>query len=222
MPAGLRLTPELIVRAYSIGIFPMADARDDPTVYWVAPERRGILPLDRFHVPRRLRRTVRRGTFEVRRDTAFAEVIGQCAAPRPGHPETWINPEIKRVFCDLHRAGLAHCVETWREGRLVGGIYGLALGSAFFGESMFSRETDASKVALVHLAAILRLGGFTLFDAQFLTDHLRQFGAIEIPAAAYMERLNEALRQRALFYREPVGAEVALSALLTQSSTQTS
>lgn len=222
MPAGLRLTPELIVRAYSIGIFPMADARDDPTVYWVAPERRGILPLDRFHVPRRLRRTVRRGTFEVRRDTAFAEVIEQCAAPRPGHPETWINPDITRVFCDLHRAGLAHCVETWREGRLVGGIYGLALGGAFFGESMFSRETDASKVALVHLAASLRVGGFTLFDAQFLTDHLRQFGAIEVPAAAYMERLNEALRLRASFYRDPVGAEAELSALLTQSSTQTS
>lgn len=200
----------------------MADARSDPTVYWVAPAMRGLLPLERFHIPRRLRRTIRQDAFEVRRNTAFARVVECCAAPRPGHPETWINAEIARVFGELHQAGLAHCVETWRQGRLVGGIYGLALGSAFFGESMFSRETDASKVALVHLAASLRLGGFTLFDAQFLTNHLRQFGAIEIPAADYTQRLNEALRQRGSFYCDPVGSDEVLSVLLTQSSTQTS
>ncbi len=174
-------------------------------------------------MPRRLRRTVRREIVRGALRQRFAERDRACAAPRPGHPETWINADIARVFCELHRAGSSPTASRpGATGQLVGGLYGLALGGAFFGESMFSRETDASKVALVHLVARLRLGGFVLFDTQFLTDHLRQFGAIEIPAAAYTERLNEALRQRAAFYRDPVGAEEVLSVLLTQSSTQTS
>ncbi|HYN39106.1 MAG TPA: leucyl/phenylalanyl-tRNA--protein transferase, partial [Rhodospirillales bacterium] len=167
----------MVIRAYSIGIFPMASRRSDPTVHWVAPTMRGVLPLTSFHVPRRLRRTVVENRFEVRCDTAFAAVIDACAMPREGHPETWINVEIARVFAELHAQGHAHSVETWQDGRLIGGLYGLALGGAFFGESMFSQQTDASKVALVHLVARLRLGGFVLLDIQFVTQHLRQFGA---------------------------------------------
>ena len=158
------------MRAYSIGIFPMASRRSDPSVHWVAPTMRGILPLATFHMPRRLRRTLAEGSFEVRCDTAFAAVIDACAEPRDGHPETWINAQIARVFCELHVRGHAHSVEAWRDGQLVGGLYGLALGGAFFGESMFSRQTDASKIALVHLVARLRLGGFVLLDIQFVTD----------------------------------------------------
>jgi len=213
-----------VLRAYSIGIFPMASRRSDPDVHWVAPTMRGILPLDHFHVPRRLRRELRRATFEVRIDTAFADVVQACAAPRPGHPESWINADISAVFCELHALGLAHSIECWQDGTLKGGLYGLALGSAFFGESMFSRATNASKVALVHLAALLRLGGFVLLDAQFITEHLRQFGAIEIPAAAYLQRLDRALGIPARFY-SGVADEVlsgAIASLLAQSSTQTS
>lgn len=210
----------------------MASHRDDPVVHWVAPAQRGILPLDGFRVPRRLKRTIRHGAFEVRINTAFADVIAACAEPRPGHPETWINANIARVFGELHALGYAHSVETWRLGRLVGGLYGLALGGAFFGESMFSHATDASKVALVHLVALLALGGFVLLDVQFVTQHLRQFGAVEIPAAAYLQALEEALPVPARFYGDPDPAALsaALSALLsapppplpTQSSTQMS
>lgn len=219
-----RLTPSLILRAYALGIFPMAGDRFDPVVHWVTPSVRGILPLDRFYVPRRLRRTVRNQRFEVRCDSAFEAVIRACASPAVGRGDTWINEEIVRSYTALHRLGRAHCVETWREGRLVGGLYGVVLGSAFFGESMFSRETDASKVALVHLVARLRLGGFTLLDIQFVTDHLRRFGAIEIPAAAYLARLDQALLRPARFYSElpPDEAGAAVSALLSQSSTQIS
>lgn len=214
----------MVIRAYSIGIFPMASRRSDPSVHWVAPTMRGILPLPSFHVPRRLRRTLRAEPFEIRCDTHFERVVRACAAPRDEHPETWINAEICRAFCRLHQLGCAHSVEAWRDGRLVGGLYGLALGAAFFGESMFSLDTNASKIALVHLVARLRLGGFSLLDVQFVTDHLRQFGAIEIPAAAYLRRLDEALRQQAQFYGDPPGDELdsALGKLLTQSSTQTS
>jgi leucyl/phenylalanyl-tRNA--protein transferase len=214
----------MVLRAYSIGIFPMANRRSDQGVHWVAPTLRGILPLSDFHVPRRLNRTVRAGTYDVRCDTAFAQVIDACAAPRPGHPETWINRDIIRVFCTLHALGHAHSIETWQDGRLVGGLYGLAMGGAFFGESMFSHATDASKVALVHLVARLRASGFVLLDVQFVTEHLRQFGAVEIPAARYLQLLDEALAVRARFYRDPppdvLGA--ASGTALTQSSTQRS
>lgn len=202
----------------------MASHRHDPTVHWVAPAMRGILPLDDFHVPRRLRRTLRSGEFEVRINTAFASVIEACAEPRPGHPETWINDNIAQVFGELHRIGLAHSVETWRSGELVGGLYGLALGGAFFGESMFSFATDASKVALVHLVALLFQGGFRLLDVQFVTDHLKRFGAKEVPAGHYLYLLEEALPVSASFV-VPSGSAAwgeALSAVLMQSSTQTS
>lgn len=212
------------MRAYAIGIFPMASRRSDPSVHWVAPTMRGVLPLATFHTPRRLRRRLDDGSFDVRCDTAFAAVIAACAEPRGGHPETWINAQIARVFCELHDRGHAHSVETWRDGELVGGLYGLALGGAFFGESMFSRQTDASKIALVHLVARLRLGGFALLDIQFVTPHLQQFGAIELPAASYLQQLDQALRRTARFYGDPPAEELAgaLGAPATQSSTHRS
>ena len=214
----------MVIRAYSIGIFPMASRRTDPCVHWVAPPMRGVLPLAAFHIPRRLRRTLRANQFDIQCDRHFDQVVLACAAPRAAHPETWINPEICRVFCELHRLGHAHSVEAWRDGRLAGGLYGLALGGAFFGESMFSTEPDASKIALIHLVARLMIGGFALLDIQFVTEHLRQFGAIEIPATVYLQRLDDALRLRASFYGDPPGATLglALGKLLTQSTTQRS
>lgn len=202
----------------------MASHRDDATVHWVAPAMRGVLPLAAFHTPRRLRRVIRDGRFQVRVDTAFARVIESCAAPRPEHPETWINANIAQVFCDLHELGYAHSVETWDDDHLVGGLYGLALGGAFFGESMFSQERDASKVALVYLVALLALGGFVLLDIQFVTEHLRQFGAIEVPAAHYLQDLEEALPVRAQFLSAPdvESLAAAVSSVMMQSSTQTS
>lgn len=202
----------------------MASHREDNTVHWVAPALRGVLPLAAFHTPRRLQRLVRGGRYTVRVDTSFPEVVEACAAPRPEHPETWINANIAGAFCDLHQLGFAHSIETWDEDRLVGGLYGLALGGAFFGESMFSLQRDASKVALVHLVALLALGGFVLLDIQFVTEHLRQFGAIEIPAAHYLQVLEEALSVPAHFVSEPDPASLlaALASVMTQSSTQTS
>jgi len=193
------LTLDRLVGAYAHGIFPMAREREDSRLYWVDPEQRGILPLDSFHLPRRLARTLRQTSIEIRCDTAFEAVIQTCGAAAPDRPESWINAEIITLFGALHRLGLAHSVESWHEGELVGGLYGLALGGAFFGESMFSRATDASKLALVHLVARLRRGGFTLLDTQFITEHLRQFGAIEIPRAAYHHRLAAALAHSAHF-----------------------
>jgi leucyl/phenylalanyl-tRNA--protein transferase len=202
----------------------MAQTRSDPAIHWVAPTMRGILPLETFHVPRRLRRAMRQSGWEIRIDTAFETVIDACGAPRPGQPETWINDEIARVFCRLHRLGYAHSVEAWFDGELAGGLYGLALGGAFFGESMFSRRAEASKIALVHLVALLRMGGFALLDVQFVTDHLRQFGTIEIPAADYLRRLEMALSVPAVFYSAPdrESWSAALSSVLAQSSNQTS
>ena len=206
------LTSNVLVRAYAMGVFPMARNRDDSQLYWIDPEQRGILPLEGFHIPKRLRRTLRHGGFDIRCDTAFEAVMRACGEPTPDRPESWINEEIVRLFVDLSRVGLAHSVETWRDGRLVGGLYGLGLGSAFFGESMFSRETDASKVALVHLVARLKRGGFTLLDTQFVTEHLRQFGAVEIPRAEYLERLSAAIEHHAIFDRGPdLGWETALA-----------
>lgn len=188
------LTPELVIRAYSVGAFPMADSRGSGVVHWYRPDPRAVLPLDeRFHVPRSLGKRVRSGRFDVTRDRAFGEVIRGCAAPRPGHPETWINGEIVRVYEELHGLGVAHSVEAWRDGELAGGLYGVALGGAFFGESMFSRQTDASKVCLVHLVEHLRARGYVLLDVQFVNPHLARFGVEEIPAAAYDRRLRAAL-----------------------------
>jgi leucyl/phenylalanyl-tRNA--protein transferase len=194
-----QLTPDILVRAYAAGIFPMAESADDPELFWVDPRRRGILPLDAFHVSRRLRRVVRRRIFEIRCDSAFEAVIRACAAASETRPSTWINDEIVRLYAALFARGAAHTVECWHDGKLAGGLYGVSLGAVFFGESMFSRENDASKVALVHLVARLRLGGFRLLDTQFLTPHLARFGGIEISRTRYHRLLAEALTYRAVF-----------------------
>jgi len=194
-----QVTPALLLRAYAEGLFPMAERREDPALFWISPDQRGILPLDKFHIPRRLARTVRADRFTVTTDRAFAEVLIACAEPAPGREQTWINDEILRLYAGLAASGHAHSLECWREGKLVGGLYGVALGGAFFGESMFSRERDASKVALVHLVARLKTGGFTLLDTQFITSHLAGFGAVEIPRAEYLEKLRDALRHEAVW-----------------------
>jgi leucyl/phenylalanyl-tRNA--protein transferase len=195
-----RHTPEMLLQAYRAGIFPMAERRDDVSLFWVSPDARGILPLDKFHLPKRLARTIRSDHFAVKADTAFAEVMQLCAAPAPGREESWINAEILSLYTALHRMGHAHSIECWRDGRLVGGLYGVKIGAAFFGESMFSRERDASKVALAHLVARLKNGGFRLLDTQFITSHLAQFGAIEISRNAYLALLAAALERDADFY----------------------
>ncbi len=193
------LTADQILRAYALGVFPMARQHDDPKLYWVDPEKRGILPLADFHLPRSLKKVFKREIFDLRVDTAFEQVLELCAESTARRPETWINAEIVRLFTDLHHAGLAHSVESWQDGQLVGGLYGLSLGSAFFGESMFSRATDASKVALAYLVALMKKGGYTLLDTQFVTDHLAQFGAIEIPRRDYLRLLAQALDRPASF-----------------------
>ena len=193
--APVRLSAAHLLQAYAMGVFPMAEGRDDPAIHWVDPRRRGIFPLDGFHVSRSLARRIRRGGYEVRIDTAFAEVVDACA----DRAETWINPTIRALYLDLHAMGQAHSLEIWSEDRLIGGVYGVVLGAAFFGESMFSRETDASKLALAHLVAHLRAGGFTLFDTQFLTPHLASLGAVEISRADYHLRLAKALSAKGQF-----------------------
>ncbi|MEI9986778.1 MAG: leucyl/phenylalanyl-tRNA--protein transferase [Aliidongia sp.] len=212
------LTADLLLRAYAAGIFPMADSAEDPEIFWVDPEWRGIIPLREFHVPQRLRRTVRAQLFEIRCNTEFEAVIRGCAAPAADRPRTWINDEIVRLYSGLFQRGCAHSVEAWYEGELVGGLYGVSLNGAFFGESMFSRMTDASKVALVHLVGVLIRGGYSLLDTQFVTEHLQRFGAVEIPRAEYRRRLATALASQATF--QPGFAEDPLAVL--QSSTQTS
>ena len=194
-----RLTPEILLRAYAEGLFPMAERRGDPTLYWVSPDKRGVLPLDHFHIPRRLARTVRSGCFTLTADQAFRDVMAACAAPAAGREESWINDEILRLYIALHAGGHAHSIECWQDGELVGGLYGVRLGAAFFGESMFSRRRDASKVALVHLVEGLKRGGFILLDTQFLTAHLARFGAVEIPREQYLMKLNTALNREALW-----------------------
>ena len=205
----LEITPELLLRAYRIGIFPMAESRDAPTLYWLDPEHRGVIPLDGFHLPRRLWRRMRQQPYAITADTAFTEVIDACAAPRPASPDSWINAEIRRLFIALHATGHAHSIEAWKDGALVGGLYGLALGGAFFGESMFSHADDASKIPLVHLVARLRLGGFTLLDAQFQTAHLAQFGTREVARAEYKRLLAVAVEQPARFIARPEPAALA-------------
>lgn len=193
----MRLTPHLLLNAYSQGIFPMAD--DDGAIYWYDPEPRAIIPLDKFHTPRSLARRIRKGGFEVRYDTAFRQVMEACAKPAPGREKTWISPELVDIYCELHELGFAHSVEIWIEEKLAGGLYGVTLAGLFAGESMFSRATDASKIALVYLVERLRQGGFVLLDTQFLTPHLERFGAIEISREAYKARLERALRVWAKF-----------------------
>jgi leucyl/phenylalanyl-tRNA--protein transferase len=197
----IEITPQVLLKAYSCGIFPMAESADDPALYWIEPQHRGILPLDLMHVPRRLARTVRAGVMRVTFDTNYEGVIEGCAAGRPGRRSTWINSRIRSLYRDLFNMGHCHTVEVWLEGRLAGGLYGVALGGAFFGESMFSYERDASKIALVHLAGRLVHGGFTLLDTQFVTDHLRQFGTIEVDRDEFHRRLEAALKVKADFSR---------------------
>ncbi|TCV72500.1 leucyl/phenylalanyl-tRNA--protein transferase [Neorhizobium sp. R1-B] len=187
------ITPDILLRAYSIGLFPMAESSDDPEIFWVEPEMRGILPLDGFHISKSLAKTVRKRPFDIRFDTAFERVITYCAEPAEDRPSTWINTTIRKLYTELHRMGHAHSVEAWEDEELVGGLYGVSLGSAFFGESMFSRRTNASKICLVHLVERLRAKGFTLLDTQFTTEHLKTFGAIDIPKDEYLKLLKKAV-----------------------------
>jgi leucyl/phenylalanyl-tRNA---protein transferase len=201
MRSPFRLTPEILLKAYQAGIFPMAESADDPGVFWVDPERRGILPLDAFHIPRRLRRVVLQDRFDVRVDSNFTGTLAACAEATEDRPSTWINAEIVRLYKELHDRNNAHSVECWQDGALVGGLYGVSIGGAFFGESMFSRIADASKVALVHLVALMRVADYRLLDLQFVTPHLARFGAIEVPRAQYHRLLAEALDYRCVFPR---------------------
>lgn len=202
----IEITPQVLLKAYSCGIFPMAESADDPALYWIEPQHRGILPLEAVHVPKRLARTVRSGTLRVAIDTDYEGVIEGCAAERAGRRSTWINGRIRGLYQELFRLGHCHTVEVWDGDRLVGGLYGVALGGVFFGESMFSYVRDASKIALVHLAGRLIAGGFTLLDTQFVTDHLRQFGTIEVDRDDFHRLLDDALRQSADFLRLPLDA----------------
>ncbi|MFI4934462.1 MAG: leucyl/phenylalanyl-tRNA--protein transferase [Caulobacterales bacterium] len=208
-----------LIACYRRGVFPMADARHDQRVFLVDPARRGVLPLQRFHVSRRLARTVRTDRFEIRIDQAFEAVVEGCASPRAGRLETWINEPIQRLCSELFRRGVAHSVEAWTDGRLAGGLYGVALGGAFFGESMFQLERDASKVALTHLIARLIAGGFVLLDTQFITDHLTLFGAEELTRAEYVRRLAAALEVNADFGRmDPYAGGAAAMQVISQAS----
>lgn len=205
---------DLLLKAYSIGVFPMAMSRDDPELHWFDPDRRGVIPLDGFHIPKRLARTMKAAPYDITVDTDFEGVMRACAAPRPGADETWINDGIVALYSDLFERGNAHSVECRKDGALVGGLYGVALGAAFFGESMFSRADDASKIALVALVHILKEGGFTLLDTQYLTAHLAQFGAVEISRFEYRKRLAAAIAQPATFYsRAPSSCSIVSSML---------
>ena len=215
----MKLKPELLLRAYAVGIFPMAESRADAEIHWIDPEIRGILPLEAFHLPRRLRRTLRRRQMTVRVDSAFGEVIKACATPSETRRDTWINAPIERLYRDLHEMGFAHSVECWQDDALVGGLYGVSLGGAFFGESMFSRATDASKVALAHLVCRLRLGGYLLLDTQFQTPHLSRFGVIEVSRDEYRAQLSRAVRRQAQFPESVSDEEFDA---FVQSITQTS
>ncbi len=195
------ITPHILLRAYAAGIFPMAESAEDNALYWIEPEERGVIPLDGLHVSRSLRRRVRQRRFEIRIDSDFAAVIAVCAAKTAERKTTWINSRIRSLYTQLHKMGCCHSVECWRDGRLAGGLYGVRIGAVFFGESMFSRETDASKVALVHLVARLRAGGFQLLDAQFVNPHLSRLGAASVAKGDYHRRLEPALAADADFHR---------------------
>jgi leucyl/phenylalanyl-tRNA--protein transferase len=197
---GYRIPTDLLLKAYASGVFPMAESADDPEVFWVRPETRGIIPLDGFHTPKSLRKTVRKNLFDIRFDFDFEATIDACAEKREERHSTWINAPIREAYIQLHRMGHGHSVEAWRDDHLVGGLYGLALGRVFFGESMFSRETDASKVCLVYLVERMKERGFVLLDTQFTTEHLKHFGAIDVPRAKYEKMLAEALKGEAALY----------------------
>ena len=213
------ITPELVLKAYTIGVFPMAESRHDKRLFWVDPPLRGILPLAGFHLPKRLKRTVRSEVYRVSANEAFDDVLQACRESRPGRPESWINDQIFDLYAALHRLGFAHSVETWQGDELVGGLYGVSIGGAFFGESMFSQARDASKVALVHLVGRLIIGGYSLLDTQFVTEHLSQFGTIEVPREVYQGLLASAIDRRADFY---CGGRAPSSEMIVQSITQTS
>lgn len=217
----VEITPEVLIKAYSVGIFPMAESADDPSLFWVEPEARGIFPLDGLHVSRRLARTIRSNKYEVHVDRDFDAVIDACAAPAAGRASTWINKRIRRLYRALFDRRQCHTVEAWRDGRLVGGLYGVKIGGAFFGESMFHFERDASKVALVHLVARLKVGGFKLLDAQFMTPHLASMGAVEISRVEYQNLLAKAVAANAQFYCWPSDGVVDGGVVL-QSISQTS
>jgi leucyl/phenylalanyl-tRNA---protein transferase len=213
------LTADIILNAYANGIFPMADDRDNPELFWVDPEYRCIFPLDHFHIPKSLMKKIRKNPFEVTVDQSFNLVMQECAAHTDGRDTTWINQTIMDLFAELHQRGFAHSIECWQNGKLAGGLYGVSFTGVFCGESMFTRVTDASKIALTYLVARLRHGGYTLLDAQFMTDHLAKFGAIEIERLEYQKRLERALKVKADFYSLPF--ESSGSEIL-QSITQTS
>ncbi|MGB6542098.1 MAG: leucyl/phenylalanyl-tRNA--protein transferase [Xanthobacteraceae bacterium] len=210
------ITPEVLLKAYACGIFPMAESAEDPALYWIEPERRGVIPLDRFHVPGRLARTVRSGRFTVLVDRDFDGVIAGCSQPQAGRSRTWINARIRNLYGKLYERGDCHTVEVYEDGELVGGLYGVSLGRAFFGESMFHHARDASKVALVHLVARLRAGRYRLLDTQFVTDHLRTFGAVEVSRPAYHKLLDAALVGTADFGALPLDRPIAGSTALAR------
>lgn len=220
-PADL-LPPEVLLGAYAQGYFPMAEERTDTDVFWLNPEDRGLIPLDTFHVPRRLARKMRSMAWRMTVDTAFARVIAACAEADRQGGKTWINPLIEKSYCNLHELGFAHSVEVWDGETLVGGLYGVSLGAAFFGESMFSVATDASKIALAHLVARLKAGGFKILDTQFVTDHLKQFGAVEVGRGRYQEMLRAAVDAQADFYVLGGAGAVVLAGTVLQLTTQTS
>ena len=221
----IEITPEVLLKAYACGIFPMAESAEDPALYWIEPEMRGIIPLDRFHLPARLARTVRSERFTVTVNRDFDAVLDGCASPLPGRPRTWINARIRTLYRRLHDRRHCHSLEVYEGGELAGGLYGVTLGRAFFGESMFHRARDASKVALVHLVARLKVGGFKLCDTQFVTDHLRNFGAIEVAKPQYHKLLESALTGEADFAaldtERPITGAEAL-ALLAETATRAS
>ena len=214
------ITPQILLRAYAIGLFPMAEGADDPTLFWLDPEQRGIFPLDGMVVSRSLGKTLRQERFEVVVDRDFDAVLEGCAAPAPDRPETWINDQIRSLYRQLFATGHAHTVEAYRDGELVGGLYGVALGAAFFGESMFHRRTDASKVCLLHLAARLRANGYRLLDTQFVTPHLATLGAVEVPRARYRKRLADAVKRAGgaeAWFPAPMSGDAVLAILSDDS-----
>jgi leucyl/phenylalanyl-tRNA--protein transferase len=216
--AFVEITPEVLLKAYACGIFPMAESADDPALYWIEPEMRGIIPLEGFHLSTRLARTVRTTPFTVTIDRDFEAVIDGCAEPKPDRKRTWINTRIRRIYRALFEGGHCHTVEVYDGEELVGGLYGVSLGRAFFGESMFHHARDASKIALVHLVARLKAGGYRLLDTQFVTEHLKSFGAVEVPKRRYHKVLEEAITGEADFFALPetISGEQALAIIKSE------
>ena len=210
-----RLTPANIIKAYSVGIFPMAENYSDQKIYWINPQNRGILPLGGLHISKSLRKTIKRKSFNVTYNYKFRHIIQECAKIGSRRPETWINQEIMEAYIELHKIGYAHSIECWKDNKIVGGLYGIALGGAFFGESMFSQQSNASKIALVHLVAILKDRGFILLDTQFTSDHLETMGVIEISRENYLKKLKNALAKSPVFYQKYTNHQM-LEALLSE------